>query len=155
MTGRQSYPFAPSPSINIQEYPLSTRSTLPTQNPFPLQSPSTNFRHSPIAFNEFNYPQGLPLLMVQPTNYPYSVPFMNSPLLNDQQPLPCPLTPQPEPIQEHTNENSGTKFLPTVLPGSSSKETESSMVSFLQFFIKCGMFTFGFQGVNMQFASPD
>lgn len=128
MTSRQS------PSINIQESPMSTPSTLPTLNPFPLHSPSTNFRHSPIAFNEFNftnYTQGQPLLMVLPPNSAFPVPYMNSPLLTDQQqPLQCPFTPQPEPIQEQT-ENSGTKFLPTVLPGNVSKEAESSMVMLL------------------------
>jgi hypothetical protein len=125
-----SYPLGPSPSINIQEYPMSTRSTLPTQNAFP--SPSTNFRHSPIAFSEFNYTQGQPALMVQPANFAFPLPFMNSPLLTDQQqPLHCPFTPQPEPIQEHT-ENSGS-FLPTVLPGNASKEAESSMVLLLTF----------------------
>jgi len=127
MNSRQSYPFAPSPSINIQEFPISTPSTLPTQNPFPSPSPS-NFRHSPINFtNDFMHTQGPPLLMVQPPNYFMPGPTFNSPILMDQQqPISSRQSPQPEPIMEHS-ENSGTEFIPTVLPGM-SKESDTSQV---------------------------
>ncbi|XP_065347672.1 pelle-like serine/threonine-protein kinase pik-1 [Cloeon dipterum] len=112
VTSRQHYPFPPaSPSMNIPEFPLSTPSTLPTQNPFP--SPVLPYRFSPM--------EGPPLLMVQPPSLSVSSPspvpaaVSESPLLRDQE-------------QEELPSLNESEFTPTVLPGGSSsqKETESS-----------------------------
>jgi hypothetical protein len=121
MIGRPgSYPVVASPSINIQEFPNSTPSTLPTQNPFPSPLPSASFRHSPIAFTDHNG-----LLMVQTMGYGPSMQHLNSPILLDQQQH-VPTAP-PEAIPEQT-EGSGTALLPTVLPGMSEKDPLTSQV---------------------------
>ncbi|XP_059482559.1 pelle-like serine/threonine-protein kinase pik-1 isoform X2 [Neocloeon triangulifer] len=111
LMSRMSYQYAPaSPSINIPEFAVSTRSTLPTPNPFP----------SPVSPQRFpSSIEGPPLLMVHHVQQPMHnlpKPVAESPLLQYQ-------NTQPPPIQVESPD-----LLPAVLPGGEAahKDTESS-----------------------------